>query len=169
MVKKILLMVILVPVLILVLAPKKELWYLAEQQLKAQGLVISGEAIDDQLFGLKLRHPTIYFKGAKIATADSMTIWSVFVYTRATIDKIVVDDSLGAYLPASIDAVTITHTVSRPTRAAIRIEGETLAGEGYADGKKHLLHVRFGTVPPHSMLTRMLKKTEGGWVYEQRL
>jgi len=167
MVKKIILLIVLVPFLIWILAPKKELFYLLEKRLADQGIVISDGTVHENLFGLTIEHPALYFKGIKVATADEITLWSVLVYTRGTIRTLVFDATLKAYLPGKIDEVSIVHTVGDPFTVPITVTGTPLAGEGEIDLKERTIEIRFPHLPPKSALARYLKHTKGGWAYEQ--
>jgi hypothetical protein len=49
------------------------------------------------------------------------------------------------------------------------VSGETaLAGEGYIDAANHRIRIVFSKIPKEGSLSRYLKSTKGGWVYEQR-
>ncbi len=168
MVKKILLLIVLLPVLLWMTAPKKELLYLLEKQLASQGIVLSDGVVREQPFGLTIEHPALYFKGIKVATAKEISLWSVLVYTRGTIVSIAVDPSLQAYAPKSIDRVEIVHTVTAPKTVAVRVTDPVLAGTGEVDVVGRTIKMLFPNVPAKSALARYLKHTPGGWTYEQR-
>jgi hypothetical protein len=168
MVRKILLIIVLLPLLLWMLAPKKELFYLLEKQLATQGIVLSDGIMHEQLFGLTIEHPTLYFKGIKVATAHEISLWSVLVYTQGSIDAIAVDSSLQSYLPKKIEKVSMVHSVVAPKDVIVSIIDPVLAGDGNVAITQRKIHLLFPKLPPPSALTRYLKQTKGGWTYEQR-
>ena len=46
-----------------IFAPKRELYYLLEEQLMQKDIIISNEEVHSGLLTLKLRHPELYIKG----------------------------------------------------------------------------------------------------------
>ena len=168
MVKKILLVVVLLPFLILMLSPKKEIFYLFEKQLADRGIVISDGTISEHPFGLTIEHPALYFKGAKVATAREITLWSVLAYTRGSIDGLVTDPSLKNYLPEKVDKISVVHSIASPFIAPVTLQDTSYGGEGEIRLKERRLKIRFPHLPAKSPMTRYLKHTKGGWTYEQR-
>jgi len=169
MVKKILLVLVLLPFLVLALSPKKELFYLLEKRLANQGIVLSGGTMDAGIFGLSVEHPTVYFKGIKVATVDELSIVSVLFWTRVSAERIVVDSALHAYAPPKIDRVQIHHQLLAPTEAAITIDDPQFGGTGSLDLSQRHLRVLFPKLPAGAPAARYLKRTKGGWVYEQQI
>ena len=168
MVKKIILIIVLLPILLWVLSPKKELLYLLEKQLAKQGVVLSDGTIREHPFGLTIEHPSLYFKGIKVATADTISFWSVLAYTQGTIDTVAFDPSLHSYLPEKIEKVLLVHNVLDPNTAVLSIIDSAFTGEGSVEIMARKVHMLFPTLSDKSALTRYLKHTKGGWTYEQR-
>jgi hypothetical protein len=168
MVKKILLIVVLLPFLILALSPKKELVFLLENRLAEQGIVIADGMVSETLFSVTIEHPVLYYKGVKVATAGSISLWSALLYTQGTINDVIFDASLTAYLPAKLEQISLVHTVAKPINVAIVLTDKALPGEGDVNLKDRSLHLQFSKMPRESSWARYLKKTKGGWTYEQR-
>jgi hypothetical protein len=168
MVKKILLVLIVLPFLVLFFMPKKELYYLLEKQLGAQGIVIGDGKVDESPIGLTVEHPALYYKGIKIATAKKISLWSLLLYTQGSIEGVRFDPSVQSYLPKEIESATLTHHVINPIHLPVAITGKTLTGDGDVDLKMRTLKFLFTHVPKQSAMTRYMKQTKGGWIYEQR-
>jgi hypothetical protein len=168
MVKKILLVIVLLPFLILMLSPKKEIFYLFEKQLANQGIIVSDGVISEHPFGLTIEHPALYFKGAKVATAKEITLWSVLAYTRGSIEGLVVDPSLKKYLPENVDRISLVHSIASPFVVPVTLRDKTYGGEGEIRLKERILKIRLPHLPAKSPMMRYLKHTKGGWTYEQR-
>ncbi len=167
MVKKIILVLILLPLLLWIFAPKKSLVYWGEKQWAAQGITVTGSAIHEHPFGLTIEHPVVYFKGAKVATAKAISLWSVLLYTHGEADAIRIDPAFKAFAPSQIGAVVLTHSVIAPLRAPVAINDPHFSGSGHIDLNTHVLQLLFPTLPKSSPLKRYLKQTKGGWTYER--
>ena len=168
MVKKTVISIILLPLLILVFSPKKELLFLLEKRLAAQGIVLADGHVETHPFGLTIDHPSLYVKGIKVATLRHLSLWSVLFYTKGSIEGIAFDPSLKSYLPARIAHVTVVHSVIDPLHAQLHVEDPTVQGKGSIYLKKRTLSLRFTKLPKGISTTRYLKHTKGGWVYAQQ-
>jgi len=168
MVKKILLVIILLPFLILALSPKKALLYQWEKQLATRGIKLADGVISTHPFGISIDHPSVYVKGIKIATLKHVSLWSALVYTKGTMNGITFDPSMEAYLPPGLAQVSLTHSIIEPTHVRLILTDKAFPGDGDVDLKKRTLKVRFTKLPQRTPMARYLKHTKGGWVYEQR-
>ena len=166
MVKKVFLTVLLVWIALIVMMPKQELYYKLEQELKNEGLVISGEVIDEGWFSLALEHPGIYYKGIKVATAEELSLFTLLVYSKASLSGLKIDSSLKRYAPEQIDEAVITHTVITPTEVGIQTSGIFGEASGMADLDERSLTLTFDEKKGLGMLSSKLKQGEEGWIYE---
>ncbi len=168
MVKKIATVLVILPLLILLLAPKKEMVYLVEKQLATQGVRLGNAHIVPTLLGVTLEHPTLYVKGIPVATVQRLSLWTALVYTEIRIEGIHFDASLQAYLPKQIDRVRIKHSLLQPTRLPIAIDDAHHNGHGEVKLGERKLVIRMHTLPKDSPLKRYLKHTKEGWIYAKR-
>jgi len=168
MVKKILVVLILIPLFVLVFAPKKELLFWAEKQWAAQGIVLADGAISENLFGVTVDHPSLYFKGAKVATIEHLSLWSLLVYSKGSADGVVFDPAFASYVAPGIGHVTLSHSIVNPLAVSLRLDDRALPGTGEIDLKQRRITLHFDTLPKKSPIKRYLKKTKGGWVYAQK-
>ena len=168
MVKKTLISIILIPLLILMFSPKKELLFLLEKRLATQGIVLADGQVETHPFGLTIDHPSIYVKGIKVATLRHLSLWSALFYTQGSIEGITFDPSLKSYFPAHIAHVTLVHSVVDPLQVQLSVEDPAVQGEGSVHLKKQALSFRFTKLPKEISTARYLKHTKGGWVYAQQ-
>ena len=166
MVKKILISLILLPFLILFFAPKKELYYLLEHRLKDQGVVVADERISESPVGLTLEHPALYFKGAHVADAQGLSLWSVLLFGRATLENIHIDPAFKRYAPSRLARSTLTFSLLHPTRLELTLTDPAMSGEGEIDLKTRRITLRISKMPNNSPLKQYFKHSKGGWVYE---
>jgi hypothetical protein len=168
MVKKILIALVLIPVLILVLAPKKQLYFMLQKQLAAQDIMITNGNINENPFGLSIEHPELYYKGIKVAEISNITLWTVLAYTHGNIDSVMFDPSLKSYLPEKIQNISFTHSVIKPLEASLAIKDNSMKGSGTANIKGKMFKFHFTKLPPKSPISVYLKSNKGGWDYERR-
>jgi len=168
MVKKILLFIVVLPWLLWAFAPRKELYYLLERYLNRQSVVLSGEALRQTPVGLSVDHATLYVKGVRVAEIGHISLWSLLLYTRGDVENIRLDASLARMLPSAVRRATATHSVLQPMTIVLRIDDPNLAASGTIDLRTRTIRLVFANAPSSEMLTRTMKQTKEGWVYEQR-
>jgi len=168
MVKKILLVIILLPFLILALSPKKALLYQWEKQLAIRGIKLADGVIRTHPFGITIDHPSVYVKGIKVATIKHISLWSALFYTRGTIDGIKFDEAMEAYLPPKLAHVSLVHSVIEPTHVRLAVTDKAFPGDGDVDLRQRAFKMRFVTLPKNTPIAKYLKHGKGGWVYEQQ-
>ncbi len=168
MVKKILIVLVLLPFLLLTFAPKKELFFMLQKQLAQQGISISGGDISENPIGLQIKHSSLFFKGVKVADIDKLSLWTLLVYSCSSIDKVSFDPSLKSFVPAKIENISLVHNVINPTKISISVNDKEYKGKGAVDLRGKTIHFRFSKVPSKSPILVHLKSNKGGWDYEQR-
>ena len=167
MVKKILLIITVILLSLIIFAPKRELYYLLENRLSQQDIVIDNEEIEGGLFSLKLEHPVIYVKGIKVAQVDEVELFTLILYSSVSGSQIKIDDSLRSLAPELIDSVDIYYHILNPGKIRIKAEGSFGKAEGYILISEGLLHMDLTEEKEAAdKLRPMLKKGEKGWYYE---
>jgi len=168
MVRNALIALILLPLIIVALAPKKELYFLLEQELAKQHIVISDETITEGIFGLSVEGAVVYFDGASVATAQRIEIWSLLLYT--SIDFTDLEVAQGLPTEIKVDTLNATHSILSPL--VVDISANTSIGviEGRVDADNGV--ARLDVVEPSNSIKRFkkyLKKDDKGWYYEQKI
>ena len=149
-----------------IFAPKRELYYLLENYLQRQDIVIDNEKINSGLLTLKIEHPDIYVKGVKIAKADELSIFTIFFYSLLSAKNIDVDESLARLVPGKIEKAVAQYQILNPKNITISIVGDFGKAKGYFSLTKRVLHIDFENLKSPGSLRSMLKKGEKGWYYE---
>ncbi len=166
MVKKILISLIVIIFSLAIFAPKRELYYLLEEQLMREDIIIHNEAIEGGLFTLTLKHPELYFKGIKVAKIQEVKLFSLLFYTSIMAKEIKVDSSLSKFMPTQIDKVSALFQLWEPKKVMINVLGDFGYAQGYLsldESKMHLDLIEEKSIKP---LKPMLQKGEKGWYYE---
>ena len=166
MVKKGIMFLALVWIALIVLMPKQELYFKLEQELAANDIVVSGELVDEDMFGMDLEHLTVYVKGIKVATIEEASFFTLLFYSSVSLEGVKLDSLLKRYAPEQIDSAVVTHSLLSPMR--VGISGQGVFGE--ASGSVYLsdrtLNIVFEKEDALNMIKSKLKKGEEGWIYE---
>ncbi|MEA3456255.1 MAG: hypothetical protein U9R26_07080 [Campylobacterota bacterium] len=165
-VKKVVLGLLVILFSLAIFAPKRELFYLLEERLMQQDIIISNEEIDTGLFTLTLRHPELYFKGIKVADINEIRLFSLLFYTTAIVKGIKADASLQKWVPGEIDNLTAGFQLGNPGNIALGALGSFGRAEGYVSLNKRVVHIDLIEEKSIKALKPLLKKGEKGWYYE---
>jgi hypothetical protein len=169
MVKKSLLVLLVLLITIPIFAPKRELYYLLEERLLKDDIIIHDEAIIDGLFSIEIKHPQIYLKGIYVAKIESVEFWSLLFYTHLSISTIQPNNMINKVISTDIDRVDISHSILDPLKVSIDGSG----GFGDIDGLVWLdekrVRVNIYDQKLISKLRALLKKDDKGWYYETSL
>ncbi len=149
-----------------IFAPKRELFYLLEERLMQQDIIISNEEIDTGLFTLTLRHPELYFKGIKVADINEVRLFSLLFYTAVTVKEIKTDASLQKWVPGEIDELTAGYQLWIPDSITLGALGSFGRAEGVVSLDKKVIHIDMIEEKSIETLKPLLKKGEKGWYYE---
>lgn len=166
MVRNMVVLLIALPLLAMFFMPKKELYYLLEKRLSEQNIVISGETLQEDLFGFTVKHPTLYLGGAPVAAAKEVSLWSLWIYTKVNLFDLQIAKGLPSELSA--EKVSAVHSIGSPFE--VRLVGESSLGalRGKIQLKARMIHLDIAKGGENKALARYLKKSEKGWVYESR-
>jgi hypothetical protein len=169
MVKKVIIVFVVTILSLAIFAPKRELYYMLEDRLKKNGIIIHNEEIEDGFISLTLNHPTIYFKGILVADIDKIKLWTVFFYSRIALGNITVNSSFSKFVPSPINKVQIAYSLANPKNLSLLITGdfENLNGNLSINDKK--LHIDVTDKKLIQQFKSQLKKGENGWYYETSL
>jgi len=165
-VKKTALFLIVILLSLAIFAPKRELYYLLEEYLLQQDIVIDNEKIESGLFTLKLQHPDIYVKGIKMAEIREVSLLTLLFYTTITAGDIKPDASLQSWVPRQIDTVSLRYQVLNPMNITLKATGSFGVASGYISIKNRLFHLDITEAKSIDVLKPVLKKGEKGWYYE---
>jgi len=165
-VRNILLLLLVLPLLVVLLMPKKELYYLLEQKLEGQNIVISGEALQENLLGLTVEHPTFYLGGAPVATAKEISLWSMLFYTQADFDDLRIAEGLPTAF--EVQRLRAVHSVLSPFKVSVSGESSLGTLHGEVQLKARMVHIQIAKDGDIKAMARYLKKHKEGWVYESK-
>ena len=169
MVKKILVVFVVALLSLALFAPKRELYYLLEDKLAKEGIIIHDEEIKDGLISLTLNHPKIYYKGLLVADITKIKLWTIFFYSRVAIGHIKIDNSLDKFVPSPITKVQIAHSLINPQNLSLLIIGNFENVTGELSLVDNLIHIDITDKKLVDKFKSQLKKGDKGWYYETSL
>jgi hypothetical protein len=177
MIKKIstyLLLFLLFPYALLVFIPKANFYYLAQEEMLKNNLIINSKSIENQYFGLELRDNDVFFNSIKIANFSSLEIKTYLLKTEVAVVNINIDESMEKFLPAKISSVTMNHNIINPL--IINIDMVINDSDAYA-----VFNIMENVITVYlkpnakfkrqytSILNKMTITKEGGYEFEYKL
>jgi len=169
MVKKILLVIVVIIFSIMIFAPKRELYYLLENQLIKYDIIINNEDIEEGLFLLHINHPDIYVKGIELAKIDKIDIFSLLVYSCIEADSVTTDRSLKKLIPTKVTTIKVTYQLLDPLKIALSVEGDFGKADGYLYIQEDRIRLNISKPTDIIRLKNLLQKDDKGWYYETAL
>jgi len=151
---------------LLVFMPKTQLYYKAEEELAKKNIVINEKGIDEGIFSLVLEEPSVYVKGIKVATLESINFFTLLFYTSTDLKNLLMDDVFKASMPTDIEKVNLTHVLWSPKEIKIQATGLFGGANGTIDLGERVVHLDFNETKEIEMLKPKLKQNEEGWYYE---
>lgn len=166
MVKKIALLLIVVLLSIVIFAPKRELYYLLENKLVEEDIIISQEKINAGLFSLDIIEPDLYIKGLKIASVKRVKVTPLLFFTTASVREVQFDPAFDRWVAGGVTKITATHQLFDPFRIQLVFSGGFGEARGYADMQTRMMHLDFLGESVPAKLRALFRKGEKGWYYE---
>jgi len=166
MVKKGLLVLLVTWLALVILMPKKEIFYKLEETLDRYEIRLNEEKKSEGLFSLTLKGVTVYVKGINVATIEEIDLFTLLFYSKIELRKLLVDDSLKTMIPQETTSAVLRHSILSPLDATVSANGSFGSLQGAIDLNERTVHLDFNESKNIQMLKPALKKSEKGWVYE---
>jgi hypothetical protein len=166
MVKKILIALLVAWLALLVFMPKKALYYKLEEELAKQDVKINEARIEEGLFSLTLKEPSLYVKGIKVATLQEINLFTLILYTSVTFEAITFDETLKEMVPGEIALVAVRHSAVSPLQIGIKAQGGFGTARGEADLSERKIRIDIIEAGELEKFKTRLQKDEEGWYYE---
>jgi len=167
MVKKIIGGFFLLLIFLVIFAPKQQIYYLLEDKLAKDGIVISNEKFSDNLLGLSIKDADIYVKGIKMAHVESLDLDIFFLYNRLTINSVHTDKAIQNLVPKSIDNISAVFSIIKPYKIDINGMGSFGEVKGGVYLNMNKIFLRLPKTKDISMFRKFLKKDKEGLYYEK--
>jgi len=175
MVKKIALLFAYLAFFILALtyfAPKANLYYLLEQELKKRDVVISEKNVSDKGFSLQLSDANVFVKSIKSANVKETDVKIFLLYNSIVLRDVTLSSAASSFIPLKIEEIKIVYSILDPLNVKAYGVGEF--GEAEASFNVMERRLRLELAPSQKMLKnysstmRQVKKLEdGSYVYDK--
>jgi hypothetical protein len=154
-------------ILIWLLAPKEELYYLLEKELKREGIIISNERLQDRWFGFVIEDADIYVKGAKMAEVSKLELNIFFLYNTLVVKEIKTDSAIHNIAPKNIEESLIKYSILNPLKITIDTKGSFGVATGAVKLLEREIKILLPIVKDIKTFRKFLKKDKTeGWKYE---
>lgn len=165
-----LLFLLLIIYLIIIFMPKKELFYLAEEYLAKERVVLSGERHSDYGLIFRIDGGVLYYDRLESAKLGSFTLIPLVFYNQANLNSVQLSGALASLIPDKIESARAIHTLFLPHIIFLSAKGSF----GTLDGKVDLYNRRVeltidapsAVVNKYRQLFSQMKKGENGFVYQ---
>jgi len=136
--------------------PKQSLYYLAEQELEKQQVVLSNEEIVEKIFSLELQHSTLSYQSISSAEIAYIDIKLLAFYNLIIIHDINISSVASTFIPLNINSVEMKQTLLNPLNVVFKAQGEF----GEAEGVFYILDKNVSlTLKPSSLMLKEYKST----------
>ena len=171
MIKKIFIVILTVILSIIIFAPKDRLYFMLEEELKAQNnIVISNEKLNSGLFGIEISDGDIAINGINLIKFDFIDISSFIFSSTINIENIKLDKSISSMLPISELNASINYNIISPKEITININSGSITQNAtlkvVEDG---LIQIRIDDINSTKWLKSFMSKDENGWYYETNI
>jgi len=166
MVKKIFIALAVIWFAVLLFMPKQAMYYKLEQELAKHAIKINEKSMDEGIFSFTLHQADIYAKGIKLASVEKVHFFTVLFYTKVTLEKLTLDDSLKNIAPTHTKEATLIYAIWNPLNISVEAEGSFGGLNGAVSLADKTLHLDFNESKGIEMLKPKLKQSEKGWYYE---
>ena len=150
--------------LIIVLMPKKSLWYEAEALLVPKKVVIHGEQLDDRLLSLEVSDGELYLGALNVARIEKLSLMPLGLYNLLSVKNLFVGSELGLLKGLHIKHAHIAHLLF--LTVSLEAEGNFGSLEGELDLDKHTLNLDIqptAWLKKQTIVMSRLKKTAKGY------
>lgn len=169
-ISKKLLWAVLFVYLVILFLPKANFFYLLEEELNKQHIVLNDEKLTD-LFGVfKVSDAKVYYEGLHVGNIESINVLPAIIYNQVSINEAKFTNSLRQFVPKEIKNITVKGTVFYPVRFWISGDGNFGEINGYIDIYKKRLELKLkpqkNFLSKYPEIARSFKKNkQGEYIY----
>lgn len=109
---------------LMIFLPKIELYNQLEKTLYKNNILISKEIKEENLFGLSLKTPQIYFHGLQGGSIEYLNLNSLLLFTNLQANKIKIAKRFQNQLPDTIEQIELKHSVFSFNKVHIKVKGK---------------------------------------------
>ncbi|MBD3806457.1 hypothetical protein [Sulfuricurvum sp.] len=156
-------------VVIVILIPKKELYYTAEALLEKEEIYLSGETLSGGWFGLDIDNVRILSGISPLANVDHIQMTPWIVVNDLSLYSIKASDGFTLFFPGEIEQARFRYALWNPFEISVTIRGDFGNADGKIDLQEGKIILYVNAVPQmknYPLLVSKLRSEEGVLVYE---
>lgn len=120
---------------IVVLAPKRHLYDIAQQEMKKYDLVISGEKIKDKFLSLELENGEIWAKDILSANFGNVLVYPFLAFNQIKIQNLKTSKNLQNIISLNIQEASINQVFWNPLKLELKAIGDFGEASGFVSLK----------------------------------
>lgn len=146
--------------------PKNNLYYLLENELEVNKVILFDEVVTDEGFRLNTRNTFIFYDSIDVAKVENMDIFLFGVYNTIAIQNVKLTGIAESFLPVDVRSLDATYSILNPKLLSAYVEG--VFGEAKIEVDLFERKIRIHLVASQLMkkqyksTLRNLKKNENG-------
>lgn len=156
----------------LLFLPKDSIYFLIEEKLAKEKIVLSNEQITGSLFGFEIKGADVFYENIAVANVNKITLKSYLLFNEIKIKDIRLMESLQAFAPSLIDEINIKYSVFDFKNIKI----DSFGNFGNVKGKVDLINgVLFLELTPSNKMRSLygnvlsnMKFNNGNYTYEYK-
>jgi hypothetical protein len=152
-----------------VFSPKRELYYLLEEKLKDNSIVVYEESIDDGFFSLSVKDAKLSYSGLDVATIGELNISSFLFYSIVTIYDVSLSDIVKPFAPIKTLNIKISHNIFSFNSLSLTAQLDDILKEVKIRMIDNKIRVEMSDINGTKYLAPFMKKGEKGWYYEKNI
>ena len=156
-----------------VFLPKINMYYLLEEVLLKNRIVITNENTNSGLFDLKVNNADIVYKKQSLAHVESLNFRSFIFFNNIHIYKIKLTNEKIKKIPKKIENIEFSHSVLNPLYINIQSNGRfgNLKGHIHLAQKKLVLTLKASGFmkKEYPQILKKMNHKKGEYTYEQQL
>jgi len=162
--------VLVVLLSIVIFAPKDRLFFLAEEKLEYNEVLISEEVVDNGLFGVDISNAHLSIKGVTMATIENIELSTLLLFSSVRLENVVLDDASKAMIPLSEFNLSLSHNLFAPKTLQLTLSYKEVEKEFQIEFlDEGMVRVEVEDINGTPWLKPLMQKDENGWSYEQSI
>jgi len=158
--------------LVIAIAPKENIYFLLEQQLNKNKVIISEESFNDKLLSIDLNSLNIYYDDIFVSYCKNINIDMFLLYNSVKLETIKIDKRLKKLALFDIQSIQIVYSIFNPLN--ILIDANSDIGNFYGkislfDRVIKVIYKPNKNKSINKNIIKKFKKVNGEYIYEKAI
>lgn len=158
--------------LLLIFLPKSSFYYLLENELEKNRIIISNEVLTEKYFSLDIHNAKIFFEGINVALIKKAKVQTYLVFNKLNVEDIKVLDSLKHMVPSKIKNIQVIYSILNFNKLKIEANGDFGTIEGYINLLDRNIYINLNASNimknNYSQILNKMNLKDGRYIYEYK-